>query len=58
MRLLLERDNTGVDKAMVEAARAGHNAIVQLLLERNDLNPESIFSAVMSAGKGGHEAIV
>ncbi len=43
---------------MVQAAHAGHEAIVQLLQERNDPNLVSIFSAVISAGNGGHEAII
>jgi ankyrin repeat protein len=34
VRLLLERDTTGADTAMVQAARGGREAIVRLLLEK------------------------
>ncbi len=62
MRLLLEGDTTGADKAMVQAAREGREAIVRLLLEKGaELESKVKYSgrtALSYVAQMGHEALV
>ena len=62
MRLLPEQDsagadNAGADIALVHAAKNGHEVVVQVLLECNDVGPE-FSDALRYATEGKHETVV
>jgi hypothetical protein len=50
-------DNAGADIALVHAAKNEHEAVVQVLLEWNDVGPE-FSDALRYATEGKHETIV
>jgi hypothetical protein len=56
VRLLLEWDSAGVDRALVFAAKDGREAVVRVLLEWNGVGPE-FSDALRYATEGKHETV-
>lgn len=58
VKLLLERGAQGKERALIEGADSGNAEIVKIALDKGDLKPDTLSSALSRATKKNHAAVV